>query len=173
MGLLLTAYCFQSSCLLWCTYSNDMVINKLMEVFFKQTSFGHTVFSVIYHTSSRKRITQSISSDKTLASVWLPAEALLIPRRAQSASGRGTQNRSRAAGAELAAVGHTLPCRRGGGLAFQEEGLAMPTNRGPSAASQPGKGLTAGTCPVHQQETATLRATSLFLLPSQAMKIVF
>lgn len=57
MGLPLAAYCFQSSCLLRCTYSNDMVINKLMEVFFKQTSFGHTVFSansVLSHQQPQK-----------------------------------------------------------------------------------------------------------------------
>ena len=108
----------------------------------------------------------------TLDSVWLPAEKLLIPRRARSTSRWVMQNRSRAAGAKLAPAGPTLPCCRGGGLGFQEA-LAMPRNRAPLAVSHPGAGLTAGTCPVHQQETATLRATSLVLLPSQAMKTVF
>lgn len=109
----------------------------------------------------------------TLASVWLLAEKLPIPRRAWSTSRWVMQNRSRAAGAEVAPAGHTLPCHRGGGLGFQEGDLAMPRNRATSAASPPGTGLTAGSCPVHQQETAALRATSLVLLPSQAMKIVF
>lgn len=70
-------------------------------------------------------------------------------------------------------MGHTLPCHKDGGLGFQEEGLAMPRNQAPSPAPHPGTGLTAGTCPAHQQETATLRTTRLVVLPSQAREMYF
>lgn len=85
----------------------------------------------------------------TLASIWLPAEKMLVPRTARFTTGWVMQNRSHAAGAEQAPVIHTLPCHGNGGLCFQEEDLAMPRNWEPLAASHPGTGLTAGTCLVH------------------------